>query len=150
MLQRSRLPTVTTVVERSFEVEATVEEVWELLSDPLLRAQAISVVDRFEVDGKVTVWRLKLPIRTLPGTIPVRTRDVERDPPRYVRFKGTSWVMDVEGEHELTPTEFGCSVRNRFVVDGKFPGVETFFSASIDDEINHLFEFVSDQVSSAK
>ena len=42
------------------------------------------------------------------------------------------------------------TVRNRFVVDGKFPGVETFFSANIDDEIDHLFEFVSDRVSPAE
>ncbi len=140
---------MTTDVERSFEVDATVEEVWALLSDPALRAQGIRVVDRFETDGDVTVWRLKLPIRALPGTIAVRTRDVERDPPRYVRFEGTSRVMDVSGEHELTPTERGCRVRNRFVVDGKFPGVETFFSANIDDEIDHLFAFVNDRVSPA-
>ena len=137
---------MTTAVVRSFEVDATVEEVWELLSDPQLRARAIRVVDRFEIDGDVTVWRLKLPLRALPGTIAVRTRDVERDPPRYVRFEGTSRVMDVEGEHELTPTERGCRVRNRFVVDGKFPGVETFFSETIDDEIDELFAFVSDRV----
>ena len=138
---------MTTEVERTFEVDATVEDVWSLLSEPALRAQAIRVVDRFEIDGEVTTWRIKLPIRALPGTIPVRTRDVERDPPRYVRFVGTSRVMDVEGEHELSASDAGCRVRNRFVVDGKFPGVETVFSANIDDEIDHLFAFVNDRVS---
>ena len=72
--------------------------------------------------------------------------DVERDDPEFVRFVGRSKVMDVRGEHELTPTDDGCAVRNRFVVDGRFPGVERFFKRNIDEEIDNLFLYISDSL----
>lgn len=141
---------MTTTVERTFAVDAPVEAVWELIADPGLRAEAISVVESYTTEGEETVWRLSLPIRMLPGTIAVRTRDVERDPPRYVRFEGDSAVMQVEGEHEITATPEGCEVRNRFVVRGKLPGVERFFERQIDAEIEGLLAMVSDRLSATQ
>lgn len=137
---------MTTTVERTYAVDAPVEEVWELIADPALRAEAISVVESFTVEGEETIWRLRMPIPLVPGTIRVRTRDVERRPPRFVRFVGDSRVMRVEGEHELTATETGCEVRNRFVVDGHLPGVEAFFEYNIDDEIERLIALVDDRL----
>ena len=119
---------------------------WELLSDSEYRARAVSVVERYEVDGDQTTWYIKLPIPLVGGTVAVRTHDVERDPPRYVKFLGKSKVMTVTGEHELTETEDGCRVRNRFVVDGKLPGVEQFFERNVDDEFENIRKAVSDSV----
>lgn len=137
---------MSTIVERTYQVDASPAEIWELIADPALRAEAISVVDRFEQDGEETIWHLKMPLRAIPGTIKVRTRDVERDPPRYVRFAGTSAIMDIAGEHEITETADGCEVTNRFRVDGKFPGVEHFFENNIDTEIENMTKLVADRL----
>lgn len=126
-------------VERTYVVAAPIEDVWELLADPAKRARAISVVERFEVREDDTIWYIALPVPLMRGTIEVRTWDVERDPPTFVRFAGESSVMEVTGEHELTAEdEDTTSVRNRFVVDGAFPGVETFFKRNIDGELDRI------------
>lgn len=137
---------MSTTVERTYEVHADIEEVWELIADPSLRAEAISVVEAFHREGDAMVWELEMPGRGIPGTISVRTRDVEREPPRYVRFVGESSVMRVEGEHELESAAEGCLVHNRFVVDGRFPGVEAFFKRNIDEEIDNLLDYVGDRL----
>lgn len=137
---------MTVEVERVYEVDVPVEAVWERLSDPGFRARAISIVDSFEVDGDETVWRVRVPIPGIRGTVPVRTRDVDRDPPRYVKFVGDARVMSVQGEHELSATEDGTQVRNRFVVDGSIPGIERFFSSRIDDEIEGMLAAVGTDI----
>lgn len=133
---------MTVEVERSFDVNAPIEAVWELLSDDETRAQTISVVESYDLrdhgDRQEVIWNLSLPIPLVSSTIAVRTRDVERDPPNYVKFVGQSKVMTVTGEHELTETDEGCHVVNRFVVDGKVPGVEKFFKRNIDGEIDNF------------
>lgn len=131
-------------VERTFDVGAPVEAVWEILSDPDKRAQAISVVQSYEQEGDEYVWQLALPIPVINGTVAVRTWDVDTDPPTFVQFRGRSRVMQVTGEHEITPTEDGARVRNRFVVDGRVPGVERFFKRNVDDEIRNILEAISD------
>lgn len=125
-------------VERTVTVDAPREEVWEVLSDPERRARVVSVVEDFRVEGEEYVWAVRVPL--VRKTVSVRTRDVERDPPRFVRFAGDSKVFDVEGEHELTEVEAGTEIRSRFVVDGKFPGVERFFEKNVDDEIDNLVD----------
>lgn len=137
---------MTTEVERVYEIDAPVNAVWEFIADDELRAEAISFVDHYEVDGDTVIWKLGLPIPALPGSVRVRTRDVERREPTYVKFVGTSRIMDVEGEHELTATEGGCRVRNRFVVTGHLPGVEGFFKRNIDSEIDRLIRTVADHL----
>ena len=129
---------MTARVERAFEVEAEPEAVWAFIADPGSRAEAISVVARWETDGAETVWHLKLPIPLVGGTIAVRTRDVEREPPERVKFTGRSSVMHVTGEHRLEPTETGTRVVNRFAVDGRLPGVESFFKRNLDGELDNL------------
>lgn len=131
-------------VERTYRVEAPIEAVWEQIADPAVRAAAISVVDRFEQRDEVTVWHIQLPIPFVSSTIPVRTWDVEVDPPRYVKFVGESRVMEVTGEHELTEDAGMTSVRNKFVVDGKVPTVETFFKRNFDAEIERMKQHVLD------
>lgn len=54
--------------------------------------------------------------------------------------------MTVTGEHELTETESGCHVVNRFVVDGKVPGVERFFKRNIDTQIENFRQAILDSV----
>lgn len=138
-------------VERTFEVDAPIEEVWELISDPQKRAEAISVVENYSVEGEEFIWQLELPIPVVSGTIAVRTQDVRRDPPNYVKFVGRSRVMEVTGEHILKPTDSGgCFVRNRFVVNGKVPGVEKFFKRSIDEELDNLLEMVENTLTAER
>ncbi|MFC7072557.1 SRPBCC family protein [Halovenus rubra] len=139
---------MTVEVERAFDVEAPIDVVWPLLSDEETRAETIGVVDSYEVRGKSghnnVIWNLSLPIPVISSTVSVRTRDVERDPPNYVKFAGTSKVMTVTGEHELSETETGCHVVNRFVVDGKVPGIESFFKRNIDTEISNFEQAIQD------
>lgn len=141
---------MTTTVERVYEINAPIEDVWDLLSDASLRATAISVVEEFHQEGDETVWTVSLPIRLVPGRVRVRTRDVERRPPEYVRFEGTARIMTVTGEHDLAPTDEGCRVTNRFEVDGAVPGVETFFRSHIDDEIDNLLALVASELRSGQ
>lgn len=129
---------MTARVERSFEVDASPEAVWEFIADPGHRADAISVVTRWETEGDETVWHLELPIPFVRQTIAVRTRDVEREPPELVRFTGRSSVMQVTGEHRLEATNGGTRVVNRFAVDGRLPGVERFFERNLDGELENL------------
>ena len=137
---------MTVDVERSFEVGAPVDTVWELLSNERNRAEAIEIVKRFERDGDETIWHVQLPGPLRSRTMAVRTWDVERDEPHFVKFVGRSKLMDVSGEHELTESETGCLVRSRFVVDGKIPGVERFFRRNVDSEIENIMRTVSNTV----
>lgn len=130
---------MTVRVERSFELPVGRERVWEFISDPARRADAVSVVTEYDVhdDGSAT-WQLRLPIPVLDRTIPVETEDEEVRAPEYVRFVGRSKVMNVVGEHELVETDDGTRVVNTFVVDGKLPGVERFFKRNLDGELENL------------
>ncbi|MFB6186623.1 MAG: SRPBCC family protein [Halobacteriaceae archaeon] len=129
---------MTTTTERSFVIDAPIEDIWEIISDPAIRADSISVVEDYEILNGQAVWHLSLPIPVVNQTVKVKTRDVKTDPPRYVKFIGSSSVMEVTGEHELTETPDGCQIRVSFRVNGKLPGVERFFSKNIDKEINNL------------
>ena len=83
---------MTVEVERSFDVETSQGEVWDLLANDENRARAIDVVARFEDDGDETIWYVKLPGPLSSRTMAVRTWDLERDPPGYVKFVGRSRV----------------------------------------------------------
>jgi len=138
---------MTVRVERSFELPVDRERVWEFIADPGRRASAISVVSNYTVhdDGSAT-WRLDLPIPVVNRTIAVETEDDERRPPEYVRFVGRSKVMKVVGEHELTETDGGTRLTNRFVVDGSLPGVERFFKRNLDDEMENLEQALAEDL----
>lgn len=129
---------MTVRVERSFELDADPAAVWSFIADPAKRADAISVVERYEERGDRFVWHVRIPVPLVRQTVAVETRDVERDPPHHVKFVGRSSVFSVTGEHEITPTETGCRLDNRFVVDGRLPGVEGFFSRNLDRELDNL------------
>ncbi|WP_135854556.1 CoxG family protein [Halorussus salinus] len=130
---------MTVRVERTFELEVSPENVWEFIADPEKRASTISVVADYEQTGEYSsIWHIKLPIPFLDTTVPVKTEDVERDPPRYVKFVGRSSALRVTGEHEIQETETGSRLVNRFTVEGKVPGVERFFKKNLDDELDNL------------
>jgi carbon monoxide dehydrogenase subunit G len=130
---------MTVRVERSFELPVARERVWAFIADPTCRASAISVVSEYTVhdDGTAT-WHLDLPIPLVDRTITVETRDETVTEPEYVKFSGRSKVMHVVGEHELVETDGGTEVVNRFVVDGRLPGVERFFQRNLDEELTNL------------
>lgn len=131
---------MTVRVTRTFTVALSLERVWELLSDPEKRAEAISVVDGYEYseDGEEMIWYLSLPVPGIKKRIEVRTRDIERDPPNYVQFEGQSRVMNVIGEHNITAVDGGTRIENEFVVEGKIPGVERFFKRGLDTELENI------------
>ncbi|MFC5970419.1 CoxG family protein [Halomarina salina] len=130
---------MTVRVERTFDLDASPEEVWAFISDPRKRAAPISVVDEFEETGEGTaVWHVKLPIPLLKRTASIETEETDVRPPEYVRFVGRSKVMRVVGEHELTPHGDGTRLTNRFTVDGKLPGVEKYFERNLDGELDNL------------
>lgn len=138
---------MTVRVQRRFDLEASLEDVWAIISDPAVRARAISVVDRFEQSGETMIWHLRLPIPVLRTTIRVRTRDVEYDPPTSVRFQGTSKAFTVQGSHTLTERDGTIAVDNEFVVDGRLPGVERFFRKNLDAELGNLERTVRSRLS---
>lgn len=130
---------MTVRIERTFDLEASPEAVWELISDPEKRARPISVVEDFEVTGERTaVWHIRLPIPLIRSTVAVETEELERDPPRYVKFVGRSKAMRVVGEHRIEPHDGGSRVINRFTVDGRVPGLESFFERNLDRELANL------------
>ena len=129
---------MTVRVERTVEVRAPPERVWEFIADPEQRARAISVVVDYTITGKSATWQIELPIPIIKQTIEVETEEVERDPPRFVKFVGRSRFMRVVGEHEIEPTESGSLVASRFVVDGRLPGIESYFKKNLDRELANL------------
>ena len=138
---------MTARIERVFEIPASPEAVWSVISDPEKRARPISVVTDFETTGdRTAVWHVSLPIPRLNRTIRVETEDVEIDEPEYVRFIGRSKAMNVQGEHILEPTDTGTRVTNRFRVEGRLPGVETYFKRKLDDELASLEAAVREEL----
>jgi carbon monoxide dehydrogenase subunit G len=130
---------MTARVERVFEIPATPEAVWGFISDPEKRARSISVVTDFETTGdRTAIWHVSLPIPRLSRTIEVETEDVAVDEPTYVQFVGRSKALDVRGEHTLEPVDDGTRLTNSFRVDGKLPGVETYFKRKLDGELSNL------------
>ena len=138
---------MTVRVERVIDVPVPIEEVWAFIADPEKRARPISVVSDFELlDGNEAVWHIKLPIPVVNRTIRVETEERVREPPTYVEFVGKSKVMHVVGEHELEETEEGTRLTNRFVVDGKVPGVERFFKRNMETEFDNLDDALTDEL----
>jgi carbon monoxide dehydrogenase subunit G len=129
---------MTVRVRRAFEFEAPAERVWEFIADSRKRAEAISVVRDYDIDGNHATWQIDLDLPLIDRTATVETEDVERDEPRYVKFVGRSKVMRVTGEHRIEDTETGCRLHNEFVVDGRLPGVERFFKTRLDTELTNL------------
>ncbi len=132
---------MTVRVERSVTVPASPEAVWEFISDPAKRAGAISVVTDYDLKdeaGRVATWHVELPIPLISRTVPVRTRETNRDPPRYVRFVGDSTALEVIGEHTVEDTDAGTRLRNSFTVDGSVPGIEKYFKRNLDSELDNL------------
>lgn len=132
---------MTVRVERTMHFDAPPEAVWAFIADPANRARAISVVEEFSVDpadDRRCTWEVSLPIPFLNRTTTVETRDLARDPPRFVEFTGNSSVLEVTGRHEITATDGGSRLDNEFVVDGRMPGVERYFTSRLDDELDNL------------
>lgn len=130
---------MTVTVERELVVAGPLEDVWAFLVDPENRASAISVVEDWDVedDGSLT-WHVRLPIPLLDRTAEVKTQERQRESGDYVSFVGRSSVFRVKGEHELTAVERGTRVTSRFVVDGRLPGVESYFKRQLDGELDNL------------
>lgn len=130
---------MTVRVERTFELAAPPADVWAFIADPRKRAEPISVVREFEVTGEHTaIWHVALPIPYTDRTIAVETEDTRVEDPTYVEFVGRSKAMNVQGEHRLEPDGDGTRLVNRFVVDGRVPGVERYFKGKLDDELGNL------------
>ncbi|WP_458205295.1 SRPBCC family protein [Haladaptatus sp. NG-SE-30] len=138
---------MTVRVERTFDLPVPPEEVWEFIADPKRRASAISVVADYDAgSGNRATWHIELPIPFVNRTIPVETEDITRKEPEYVKFVGRSSAMRVTGEHEIEPTDEGCRLANRFVVEGRVPGIERYFKKHLDDELTNLEDALRDEI----
>jgi carbon monoxide dehydrogenase subunit G len=136
---------MTVRLERTVRLDAPREKVWEFISDAEKRASPISVVEDFElVDDRRANWFLRLPIPVINRTIRVETEERKRDPPKFVEFVGKSKVMRVVGTHKLAEDGDGTELMNRFVVEGKLPGVERFFKRNMDAEFDNLEDALDD------
>lgn len=141
---------MTVRVERVFELDADPERVWSFIADPEKRARPISVVEEFELTGENTArWHVRLPIPVVDATVAVDTEETDREPPHHVRFTGRSRAMRVVGEHELEPTDGGTRLTNRFVVEGKLPGVERYFERNLDGELDNLEAAIREELAAA-
>lgn len=129
---------MTVRVQRTFEFETPPDRVWSFISDPGKRAESISVVRDYEVEGNQATWEIDLDLPVIDRTASVETEDIEVEDPTYVKFVGRSSVLRVTGEHRIEETETGCRLHNEFVVDGRLPGVERFFKSRLDDELDNL------------
>ena len=131
---------MTVRVRRELGFDADPADVWAFISDPAKRAGAISVVDEYEVTGdRTATWHVSLPVPVIRSTIAVETEEVRKDPPEYVEFVGKSRAFRVTGEHTVSETEEGrARLANEFVVDGRVPGVESFFERKFGDELDNL------------
>lgn len=128
-------------VERTIEIAASPQAVWEFISDPSNRARAVSVVDDYEIDdnaGTTATWEVALPIPFVNKTVSVHTQDTDRDPPQYVRFIGRSKAMRVEGEHTIEQIASGSRLINELTVDGRLPGIEQYFLRNLDSELSNI------------
>lgn len=140
---------MTVRVRRAFVFEAPPEEIWAFISDPAKRAGAISVVEDYEVHDGDATWHVRLPIPIIRSTIAVDTEEVERDPPRHVKFVGTSAAFRVTGEHTVEAVADGSRLDNVFVVEGKLPGVERFFERNFERELDNLEAALRTEVDTA-
>jgi carbon monoxide dehydrogenase subunit G len=132
---------MTVRVERTFTFDAPAEQVWEFIADPAKRAEAISVVESYEITdeaGHEARWQVSLPIPGLGATVPIETEDVERDPPNRVEFVGKSKALRVTGTHTIETDGETTTLHNEFVVDGRLPGVERFFKKNFEKELDNL------------
>ncbi|WP_435147421.1 CoxG family protein [Halobaculum sp. P14] len=131
---------MTVRVSRELVVDASPEDVWAFIADPAERAGAISVVDSYDLHGDgAATWHVEIPVPMVRSTIAVETEEVERDPPRHVKFVGRSKAFRVTGEHVVEPTDDGRTrLRNEFVIDGSLPGVERFFERNFEAEFDNL------------
>ena len=132
---------MTVRVERTFTFDAPAEEVWAFISDPQKRAEAISVVESYEVTDEArgaATWHVSLPIPGVGATVPIETEDVERDPPHAVEFVGQSKALRVTGTHTIETDGETTTLHNEFVVDGRIPGVERFFKKNFETELDNL------------
>lgn len=131
-------------VERVLRVPAPQSVVWEFIDDPEHRARNISVVESCEVgeDGSA-VWNVNIPVPLVDRTIAIETDEDRREPPNFVSFSGDSRAFSVTGEHHLEADGDETILTNRFVVDGKVPGVEAYFRRKLGDELDNLEDGLS-------
>jgi carbon monoxide dehydrogenase subunit G len=130
---------MTVRVERTFELSAPAEDVWEFLTDHEKRARPISVIEDFEVhDETQATWHLNVPIPAVDQTIAIETEDTDRTPSEYIKFIGRSRVLHVIGEHRLESSNGRTQIANQFTVEGEVPGIERYFEQNFEDELENL------------
>ena len=132
---------MTVRVERALTFDAPAEQVWEFIADPAKRAEAISVVESYEITDEETggaVWHVSLPIPGIGATVPIETEETVRDPPNRVEFVGKSKALRVTGTHTIETDGESTTLHNEFVVDGRLPGVERFFKKNFEKELDNL------------
>lgn len=141
---------MTTVESQRVAVDAPVEDVWGFISDPRKRSEPISVVSDFEIvgDGE-SVWHVELPIPMVSKTFEVRAVETSRNPPYNVAFEAESKPMVVNGMHDMGYDQGWTVLYNEFGVEGRLPGVESYFSSKLDAELAQLESAIADDLGTA-
>ncbi|MFW5948057.1 MAG: SRPBCC family protein [Halolamina sp.] len=132
---------MTVRVQRTFTFDAPAEQVWAFIADPAKRAEAISVVESYEIIDEATgaaVWHVKLPVPGIGATVPIETEEIDREPPERVEFVGRSKALHVTGTHAIESDGDETRLHNEFVVEGRIPGVERFFKRNFETELDNL------------
>ena len=136
---------MTERVTRVFELAVPPADVWAFISNAAPGGEPNSVSSDFAITGPRTLtWQISVPDPLHSATIPVETEDTTVEEPTYVEFVGSSRAMRVIGEHELETTEEGTRLTNRFTVDGRLPGVESYFASNLDGELDNLEAAIND------
>ena len=126
-------------VRRVLAIDGSIDAVWNILSDPAVRAEAIGLVESYTVENDTTVtWHVRLPIPLVRSTVPVTTTDTTREPPELVEFTASSTAFKLRGRHRLETVDGQTHVENVFAIDGFVPGLERFFVRHLDQELKSL------------
>lgn len=125
--------------ERTITLDAPREDVWQFVSNPTTRAETLSIVERYSIDGDGSAtWEVDLPIPFIQESFPVETEDSEVKEPKYLKYVGDSKAFSITGEHWINESGGGTFLQLRLTLEAKLPGVELFLSQNIEDEIDNL------------
>lgn len=130
---RTQLATMTQPIRREIEVDVSRAEVWAFLSCHRRKAAVIDQVAEVDVQGDDAEWRVRIPLPAVRSHVRVRTRDLAKEAPRFVRFSASAPMVQLTGEHELE--ELGaqrCRVISRFWIDTQVPGLKQAFRHQLD------------------
>jgi carbon monoxide dehydrogenase subunit G len=88
-----------------FEVEAPIDAVWSILTNPKMHTHCIPGLLACEVTGpNTTLWIMEFRIGPLIKKVEMHSTTVKEDPPNYGKWVGEAKGIQMSGEVELRET----------------------------------------------